>query len=99
MTYKMEKTSSGYWKKWSVVKPCPFCGGRAEIDRFEEAETYEPNYYYQGERLRCLGCGIMVTARKNDFVTEETPYYDVEYSKEIMTQMRKTLIKKWNKRV
>jgi hypothetical protein len=94
---KIEKDSAGYIKKWSVVKSCPFCGGKAQIDEFQEAEPYEASYYYKGERLSCQ-CGISFKAYTNEYATEEIPYYDIESNYGTREKMRKDLLKRWNTR-
>jgi hypothetical protein len=95
---KIEKNKAGYIIKWKVIKPCPFCSGKAIIDEFEEAMPYEPDYYYQGEKLMCQGCGVSLRVYIDDYATEDTPSYDVQYNWSIREKMRRDLLKKWNKR-
>lgn len=83
---KLAKDRSGYWVKQNVIKPCPFCGGKAIIDTFEEAQPYESSFYYAGETLRCK-CGV-----------EIKEYCEDEYNLENRTKARKKLLKIWNKR-
>ena len=44
------------------LKPCPFCGGKAEGSQRWEPECYEPDYYYMGYKVCCVVCLAKITA-------------------------------------
>ena len=95
---QIERDESGYWKKYKVRKPCPFCGGKAVIDVFEEFHDCG-NSSYEGEIIVCTDCRIHKKAYREDFADKENPYYDIESNLEKRVEMRESLLKFWNKRL
>lgn len=73
------------------LKPCPFCGGKAEIDDYSETTPFseEITYFF----VRCSKCGCRA-------FTSDTMcnlYYEKDY-KEIVNKIKQELAKKWNRR-
>lgn len=85
MKRELIKENSGYYRKWTLSKRCPFCGDIAVIDEYSEAQPYEPSYYYAGEELYCIGCGVMFRKECNS-------------DRDSRLNARNELSKKWNKR-
>jgi Lar family restriction alleviation protein len=44
------------------LKPCPFCGGEAQLDEIQEAAEYSPGIYYCGYAVCCMNCIARVSA-------------------------------------
>lgn len=83
--------------KTQVTKRCPLCTGKAYLD--SDSQYFEcGSFGYCGERLYCGDCGLTLTADREDYGTEEVPYYDIQYNKEVVKKMRNDLLRKWNKR-
>lgn len=59
--------------KEQLLKPCPFCGGEAEIKTSVRPDTYD---YYTVKYIECKSCGC----RTLDYICDGT--YDQHYSDE-----------------
>lgn len=54
------------------LKPCPFCGSKAEIETYEPCDDYPNNQTYRfAVSCTCSGCGITTPSLHTRFKTEE----------------------------
>ncbi len=74
------------------LKPCPFCGGKADIKTLDKGFSEENFEYFAKHRLYCKNCGV-------EFIGEST--FDMYrngglvYTKDGL----KEIMEKWNNRV
>lgn len=70
-----------------VLKPCPFCGGKAEASESPNSRSEEGESFYE---VRCKKCGVHVTGKSFNFWTVE---YNAEKPQDLLSAVRR-----WNKR-
>lgn len=82
------------------LKPCPFCGGKAEIKRAFltipaiHSESYDKNYLQQNFTIECTKCGIGIPEFK---ISLEIDITTLSLKDDFKTQA-KPFIEKWNRR-
>lgn len=69
----------------SELKPCPFCGGEAQINDAKNSRQAEG---YSLKEVTCLNCGAKVWGKGIDYFRFEKTHEDV-----------KSAIEAWNRRV
>lgn len=69
------------------LKPCPFCGGKAEARISPNSRSEEGASFYE---VRCKKCGVHVTGKSFNFWTVE---YNAEKPQDLLSA-----INRWNKR-
>lgn len=80
------------------IKPCPFCGGKAEIFEFTEAIPYETGYYYAGEHIFCK-CGATFKEYADEDFSIKSINMTNEEEDEYKQTLRDKLVISWNKRI
>jgi len=84
--------------KEKKIKPCPFCGGKAQLSEFKEAIPYETGYYYAGEKIYCKCGANFKKYADDDFNIKSTTMSEDEENK-YKNSLREKLINSWNKRL
>lgn len=69
------------------LKPCPFCGGKAEARISPNSRSEEGESFYE---VRCKKCGVHVTGKSFNFWTVE---YNAEKPQDLLSA-----VECWNKR-
>lgn len=69
------------------LKPCPFCGGKAEARISPNSRSEEGESFYE---VRCKKCGVHVTGKSFNFWTVE---YNAEKPQDLLSA-----VNRWNKR-
>lgn len=69
------------------LKPCPFCGGEAELRDSPNSRSEEGMSFYE---VRCKKCGVHVTGESFNF-------WIVKYNRE-KPQDQLSAVERWNKR-
>lgn len=69
------------------LKPCPFCGGKAEVRKSPNSRSEEGASFYE---VRCKICGVHVNGESFNF-------WIVKYNKE-KPQDLFSAVERWNKR-
>ena len=69
------------------LKPCPFCGGEAELRKSPNSRSEEGASFYD---VRCKKCGVHVTGKSFNFWTVE---YNAEKPQDLLSA-----VNRWNKR-
>lgn len=69
------------------LKPCPFCGGKAEARTSPNSRSEEGESFCE---VRCKKCGVHVTGKSFNFWTVE---YNAEKPQDLLSAVRR-----WNKR-
>ncbi len=86
--------------KEAELKPCPFCGGKAELKKHYESCDGRGDRY---AKITCLGCTVEMSLTWKEFGQSEKDfgYTGGYYSQNRLfwDGMHQMLIDKWNRRV
>lgn len=78
-----------------IMKPCPFCGGKAELKREDHNDFFLLEYV-----VECLGCGaqtVGITVVTQNLWKEWSEEQIYKHQKDIEDAMEK-VAQKWNQR-
>lgn len=90
------------------LKPCPFCGGCAELITEVTGKTYMPKFQVKCKRIDCMASTRVYETHfreprrpkdENELLNHESKYYQrIERNRESAERAKEKAITAWNRR-